>query len=279
MPDPIDNAPMLRVIGVAAAALMLLVPADLDGQERSRFRRFGEAPNVDDINFEEFNAPYDGRFAFVRLRYTPDWAGWGGGGGFFGGINFQWDHDYPRAERHFTRILSELTSLEPITEASNILALDDPELMRYPVAYLSEPGHWTMTDSEVEAFRAYVLKGGFVIFDDFAESQWFNFEEQMQRLLPDLQLVRLDPSHPIFHSFFEIETLDQFVHPLRQWLPSVFYGVFEDNDPSKRLLIVANYNNDIGESWEWSDRSFIPIDLTNEAYKLGINYIVYAMTH
>jgi hypothetical protein len=62
-------------------------------------------------------------------------------------------------------------------------------------------------------------------------------------------------------------------------MPSLFYGVYEDNDPSKRLMAIVNYNNDIGESWEWSDRGFIPIDLTNEAYKLGINYIVYAMTH
>ena len=114
----IDNALAFRMIAVAAAALMVLTPADLDGQERTRFRRFGETPKVDDINFEEFNVPYDGRFAFVRLRYTPDWAGRGGGGGFFGGINFQWDHDYPRAERHFTRILGELTAVDPVTEGS-----------------------------------------------------------------------------------------------------------------------------------------------------------------
>jgi hypothetical protein len=143
---------------------------------------------------------------------------------------------------------------------------------------MSEPGYWTMTESEVEAFRSYLLKGGFVIFDDFAGSHWFNFEEQLRRVLPEHQLVRLDASHPIFHSFYDIETLDTFYHPL-QGIPSTFYGVFEDNDPSKRLMLIANYNNDIGDAWEWSDTGWLPIDLTNEAYKLGINYIVYAMTH
>jgi hypothetical protein len=175
-------------------------------------------------------------------------------------------------------MLRELTAVDVITEASNILALDDPELMRYPVAYLSEPGHWTMTDGEAAAVRAYLLKGGFIIFDDFQGRDWFNFRDQIARVLPDHRLVRLDETHPIFHAFFEIASLEPFVHPY-SFMPSSFYGVFEDDDPDKRLLIVANYNGDIGESWEWSDRDFIPIDLTNEAYKLGINYIVYAAAH
>jgi hypothetical protein len=266
----------VRIVFVAALAAIMLSVATA-AQDRGRgFGRRVTPP--EDVDFEAFNVPYDGRFTFVRLRYTPDWAGWGGGGGFFGGINYQWDHDYPRAERHFTRILSELTAVDATTEASNILALDDPELMRYPLAYLSEPGHWTMTDEETDALRAYLLKGGFIIFDDFQGSDWFNFRDQMRRVLSDHQLVRLEASHPVFHAFFEIESLESFIHPY-SFVPSAFYGIFEDNDPDKRLLIIANYNNDIGESWEWSDREFIPIDLTNEAYKLGINYIVYATAH
>jgi len=202
-------------------------------------------------------------------------VGWRGD---FFTYDYGWDHDYPRAERHFTRLLSELTSVWTLLEASNILALDDPELLKYPVAYVSEPGYWDVTDSEAEAFRAYLLKGGFVIFDDFAGRDWFTFEEQMRRVLPEHQLIRLDASHPIFHAFYDIESLDGFYHPL-QGIPSTFYGMFEDNDPAKRLMVIANYNNDIGDAWEWSDTGFLPIDLTNEAYKLGINYIVYAMTH
>jgi hypothetical protein len=262
---------------VASVALALAAAQGTEAQERMRGFQRRAAPQ-DDVDFTIHNVPYDGRIAFVRLSFTPDWAGWGGGGGFFGGINYQWDHDYPRAERHFTTMLGELTATDVITDRSNILALDDPELFRYPVAYMSEPGHWTMTDEEVDAFRAYLLKGGFAIFDDFQGQHWYNFQEQMRRVLPDHRLVQLDASHPIFHSFFEIETLEHFVHPL-SYVPSTFFGVYEDNDPNERLLLVANYNNDIGESWEWSDRGFIPIDLTNEAYKLGINYLVYALAH
>jgi hypothetical protein len=278
------RAPTARHIGrIALAGLLatIALSAAADAQERSRRfgRRNAPLPPVEDVDFSAFNVPYDGRFTFVRLRFTPDWAGWGGGGGFFGGVNYQWDHDYPRAERHFTKILSELTTLDVTVDASNILAADDPELFKYPIAYVSEPGHWTQTEAEVEALRAYVLKGGFLIFDDFQGSHWFNFEEQLRRVLPDLRLVRLDASHPIFHSFFEIESLDRFYYPYPPYQPSVFYGVFEGNDPTRRLLLIANYDNDVGESWEWSDRGFIPIDLTNEAYKLGINYIVYALAH
>lgn len=268
-----------RAIAGLALLLLLATPA-LNAQRRRGGGFRGPPVNVDvsGIDFEEFNVPYDGRFTFVRLRYTPDYVGRGGSGSFLRGVDFQWDHDYPRAERHFTKILSELTVLNTVTEGHNILAVDDPELMKYPVAYMAEPGRWTMVDHEVEALRNYLLKGGFVIFDDFADSDWFNFENQMRRVLPDHQLVQLDVSHPIFNSFFEIETLDEYYHPY-YYVPSLFYGVYEDNDPSKRLMAIVNYNNDIGESWEWSDRGFIPIDLTNEAYKLGINYIVYAMTH
>ncbi len=277
----VPTARQLGCVAVACAIAALALSAAAEAQERSRRfgRRSAPLPPVEDVDFSAFNVPYDGRFTFVRLRFTPDWAGWGGGGGFFGGVNYQWDHDYPRAERHFTKILSELTTLDVTVDASNILSASDPELFKYPVAYVSEPGHWTQTEAEAEALRAYLMKGGFLIFDDFQGSHWFNFEEQLRRVLPDLRLVQLDASHPIFHSFFEIETLEQFYYPLPPYQPSTFYGVFEGNDPAKRLLLIANYDNDVGESWEWSDRDFIPIDLTNEAYKLGINYIVYALAH
>ncbi len=222
--------------------------------------------------------PYDGLITFVRLRFTPSRTGYGGGGGYFGGINYQWDHDYPRADTNLMILVDELTSLDARRGASNIIALDDPDLFKYPVAYMAEPGYWTMTDREAEAMRNYLLKGGFVIFDDFAGGYAFeNLRAQLQQVFPDGRLQQLDARHPIFHSFFEIDSLNH-QHPY-YGVPSYFLGMFEDNDPDKRLLLIANYNNDIGESWEWSNTGFIPIALSNEAYKLGVNYLVYAMTH
>ena len=224
------------------------------------------APHVD----SEARVAYDGRFAFVRLQY----------GGFEGGYRREppWAHDYPRAERHFMRILQEITLLNVHLDESNILALDDPELFSYPVAYMSEPGFWTMSDAEVAAMRSYFGKGGFVIFDDFRGDHWYNFEQQMRRVIPDGRLLELDASNPIFHSFFDIKSLD-FVQLYDRGVKATFYGMFEDNDPKKRLLLIANYNNDIGEYWEFSDQGYVPIDLSNEAYKFGVNYVIYALTH
>jgi hypothetical protein len=150
---------------------------------------------------------------------------------------------------------------------------------------MSEPGYWTLTDEEAATFRAYLQKGGFIIFDDFAPRSFEldTFQQAMQKVLPGGRLVELDASHPIFHSFFDIDTLE-FYHPYRgdsygNRLQARFLGVFEDNDPAKRLLLIVNYNNDVGDYWEWSDRGLIPIDLSNQAFKLGVNYLTYALTH
>jgi len=216
------------------------------------------------------NVPYDGRFTFVRIRYALPSEGLG----FRGDI--PWSHDYARAERHFTKILSELSTLRVRTDASNVLALDDPELFKYPVAYMCEPGYWQPSDAEVLGLRNYLLKGGFLIIDDFVDNQWFNFEEQMRRVLPDARLVPLTVDHPIFDSFYHIPSLD-YRHPY--WgQPSKFYGVFEHNDPTRRLMVIVNYDNDVAEYWEFSDTGMFPIDLSNDAYKLGVNYIMYALT-
>ncbi|HEX6938556.1 MAG TPA: DUF4159 domain-containing protein [Longimicrobiales bacterium] len=222
------------------------------------------------------NTPYDGRFTFARIRYVPAARGFRGFGWGRGGNDPPWAHDFPRAERNLMKILDEITAIEPFLDGGNIFDADDPELLRYPVAYVSEPGYWNPTDREVEALRTYLLKGGFLIFDDFGGRDWYNFERQIRRVLPGLDIVQLDASHPIFHSFFDIESLD-IVRGYRG--RPVFLGIFEDNDPERRLLAIINYNADIGDYWEWSDAGFVPIDLSNEAYKLGVNYIVYALTH
>jgi hypothetical protein len=216
------------------------------------------------------NVRYDGRVAFVRLRYEMPWGGRRG--------EPPWAHDYPTADRHMMKILQELTLAEPHTEDSNVFALDDPELFKFPIAYMSEPGFWTLNDEEATGLRDYLLKGGFVIFDDFRAYHWENFQEQLRRVLPDNRLIELDPANPVFHAFFEIDPAT-FVPPYERQLKPYFYGVFEDNDPAKRLMVVANYNNDLGEYWEFSNTGWQPVDLSNESYKYGVNYFVYGLTH
>jgi hypothetical protein len=216
---------------------------------------------------------YDGRFTFVRLRWQSGSSlGYGRRG-----MSNAWNHDYPRAEQHLTKILDAVTYIDARTDASRILTLDDPELFKYPIAMMWEPGFWVLTDGEAAAFRAYLLKGGFAIFDDFEYEQWNNFEAQMRRILPDAQFIEVDHTHPIFDTFFRMKRID-FPHPMYGIKPT-YYGIFEDNDPTKRMMVIANYNNDVAEYWEWSDTGLLPIDMSNEAYKLGVNYVVYGLTH
>ena len=137
----------------------------------------------------------------------------------------------------------------------NILTLGDPELYKYPFAYMSEPGFWTMTEPEMlTAPRSYVEKGGFRHLRRLPRRALVQLRNPDRTCCcPKARLVELDVSHPIFHSFFEVETLD-FVQFYGRGEPTrPFTAIFEDNDPSKRLLLIANYNNDIGEYWEYSD--------------------------
>jgi len=254
-------SPTGRVALALVVAAVGLLPAAAD------------VPRPPEVPYE--NEPYDGRITFARLRFNP--SRWGPGR-YMWGLDLKWNHDYPRADNHLMKILAETTTIEVNRDGTNVIALDDPELFRYPVAYLCEVGFWTLSDAEVEGFRAYLQKGGFVIIDDFQGPHWYNFVEQLGKVLPDARLVQLDKSHPIFDSFFRIDPYE-FRHPMLRSEPPSYYGVFEDNDPTRRLMLIVNYNHDIGEYWEWSDTGWIPIELSNEAYKLGVNYVVYGMIH
>ena len=228
------------------------------------------------------NPEYDGRFTFARIKYR----GWqhmtqeGPG----------WSHDYPDAEENFSKILRDITFVRPFVEQGRmfggvIVALDDPMLFKYPVSYMSEPGGWMPNDTEIAAFRSYLLKGGFMIFDDFREGWQGNYDfshlrQQMARAIPNARWVQMTGKEPIFDSFFKID----FNAPLSGTSAygvskPTFWGVYQDNDPKKRLILIANVDNDIGESWQHSATGFVPIAAANETYKLGVNYVIYALTH
>jgi hypothetical protein len=214
------------------------------------------------------NLAYDGRFTVARVQYAA-YRGWRA--------------DYPVMERHLTTMLEALTSMTPHVDGSNVHTLDDPELLKYPVAYLSEPGFWYPNEAETIGLQNYLAKGGFLIVDDFHfQNEWAVFERAMRSVLPAAQIERLDRSHPVFNSFFHIASLDV-PYPGRlgeQGLMGEFYGIHEDNDRTKRLQVIINYNIDIGDYMEWSDRQGLyEFAATNEAYKFAINYIVYGLTH
>jgi hypothetical protein len=211
--------------------------------------------------------PYDGRFTLARLWYAR-YSGW--------------SFDWPEMEENLGRLLPEITALHPHPNRFNIFRMDDPELLKYPVAYLSEPGYWFPSDTEVEGLRTYIDKGGFLIVDDFHfPEEWAVFESAMRQVLPNGKIERLTIEHPVFNAFFRIETLDvPYPGPLGQrGLMGEFYGIYKDNDPTKHLIVVINYNMDIGDYMEHSARGMYLVDPTNEAFKFGINYLIYGLTH
>ena len=247
----------MRPLGMVV--LLLATLAASAGELRAQRRRGWWPAAV------ERNVPYDGRFTFARIRYTE----YGRSG---------WEFDYPTMERNLMTMIAEVTALRPHVRGSNIHTLDDPELLKYPVAYLSEPGYWLPSDSEAVGLRTYLAKGGFLIVDDFMRGEWRNFERQILRVLPRARIERLDISHPVFDAFFKIQSLDM-SYPHDPYLQAEFYGIHEDNDPAKRLMVVINYNNDIGDYMEWSGEGWWAVNITNEAYKLAMNYIMYGLTH
>ena len=221
--------------------------------------------------------PYDGEVTFVRLRWR---AGTFGAPVAGRGINF-WLHEFPRAEQNLMTVLEDVTLTDAKIDGSLILTLDDPDLFKHPIAVMWEPGFWVMTDQESERLRAYLQKGGFVIFNDFELDQWNNFEAQMDRVLPGARWIKLDGTHPIFDSFFYIEKPD-FPHPINHHLFGFrpeYFGLFEDNDPTRRLMAIANYNTNLAEYWQMAGTGFFPIEASNVGFRLGVNYMLYGLTH
>jgi len=255
----------VRAILLSACTLVALA------QSASAQRGGGGGRRRQEQVFEP-NVPYNGKFTYVRIRYELPQS-FGG----FGGGDIKWAHDYPRGERNFTKVMTALSTIRTQQTGSNILTLDDPALTRYPIAFLTEPGFWRPNDLEIAGLRNYIAKGGFIVFDDFAGEHWNNFDEQLRKVFPKLRPIPLTLDHPVFDSFYKIKSID-LSHPYYRGLQAVFYGLFEDNDPRKRLLGIANYNFDMSEFWEFSDEGMFPVDASNEAFKIGVNYIIFALT-
>jgi len=233
------------------------------------------------------NARYDGRFTFARLKYDCTDA-YGFSCYYYRGVP-SWAHGYARtdngvpAEHEMMQILDAISAVHPRIDESNVFALDDPELDEFPVSYMTEAGFWDLNDKEARAFGAYLRKGGFVIFDDFRDPPrggggWDVFAANMRRILPGADIVDLDPRLSIFHCFFDIDSFDiipQYYDVVR---PAI-RGIFEDNDRTRRLVAVINFNTDVANFWEYSGTGLKPVSESNKAFQLGVNYIIYGLTH
>jgi hypothetical protein len=216
----------------------------------------------------------ESKFTFARVYFespmTPMFMGPVGAGN-----GPAWSHDWPRSEEHFMKIMSDLTKLDA-NPSPHIFSFQDGDCFKYPIAYLCEPGYMRLSKEEAGRMAQYLLRGGFLIVDDFrGPRELNNFIDQMRQVFPNRKLEDLPRTHPIWTCFYDISKLE-IEPPYSRFNRPQYFGMSDDNG---RLMMAVDYNNDISEYWEWSDDPLKPIDETNEAYKYGVNYVMYALTH
>jgi hypothetical protein len=186
-----------------------------------------------------------------------------------------WHHDYPFGDEAFPTFLKEVSRIHTASNAYQIVDIDSPDLFNYPFAYLCEPGYLELNDKDVKNFREYLERGGFVMVDDFRGQQHLsNLIYQMKKVFPNLNIIPLTLSHPIFDSFYKIESLN--MRPPYGRGPVEFLGLEDDHG---RLMMVIDYNNDLSEIWQWLDEGTASMHDAAESLKFGADYVMYSFTH
>ncbi len=203
--------------------------------------------------------------------------------GAFSSWSRTWAMDAPAADRWIASVMRRLTLID-VSPRENYVALDDPDLGRFPFLYILEVGGMQMRNSEVEGLRNYLLRGGFVMVDDFwGSSEWSNWEREIRRALPEYDIVELPLSHGIFSTMYNVDEVVQVpaVNNLQRGyerdgvVPRV-RGIFDDKG---RLMVVINWNTDLGDAWEWAEASYYPVQYSTYAYQVAANTFLYALTH
>jgi len=197
-----------------------------------------------------------------------------------------WSVDYPKADRQFLIGLQRLTNIDA-SGAEHPVPLDDPDLRRFPILYAVEVGYMSLSESERRGLRQYLLAGGFLVVDDFwGTREWFNFEREIRAVLPEYPIVDIPLDHDVLHVFYDINEIVQVpnVGQGRSGGPTWekdgytprFRGIMNQEG---RLLVAIVWNSDLGDAWEWAEDPYYPLRFSNFAYQLGVNLIVYAMSH
>lgn len=212
-------------------------------------------------------------FEFARLLYR-------------GGYEWpRWQADYPHAEFHFSNGLRRLTRIQ-VSNDSTVISLDSDELFDYPWLYAVEVGFLNLSESERAQLKEYLLRGGFFMVDDFhGFREWAHFNSVIKQIFPDRPLVSLSSHSALFDIHFDVKERIQIpgirsVRAGRTWEKGgVTPGWFGMVDDVGRVMMVANFNQDLGDAWEHADDASYPEAFTSQAYRAGVNYVIYAMTH
>lgn len=217
----------------------------------------------------------DHDFTFVRLEYKGDLTALS-----------NWEVDYPASDRNFIYQLSKQTNIDVAPDSKRI-AVWSEELFHYPFAYVLEVGSMRLSKTDANNLREYLLRGGFIFVDDFHGGlEWKWFLKEFKKIFPNREPVDIPITHPIFRCFFKIEKLIQ-IPGLRALFsgqtyerydghPARYLGVFDDNG---RLMMMICFNSDLGDAWEHAAEDFYPKEYSNRALKIGINAVIYTLTH
>ena len=246
----------------------------------------------------EYRAEPTASFTFCRIQYD---SGAGGGRRWS-----SWQTDYPESDLNFSLRLSQLTTLNVARKADGefdhvVVRLDDPALLNYPFAYILEVGGMTLAESERDGLRTYLERGGFLLVDDFwGDREWENWQYEIEQVLPPEQFPMLDIplEHELFNIVFQLDEMPQ-VPGINRYLEWEQTGISYEGHPGRyarygsqarckgiydakgRLMVVVLHNTDLGDGWEREGEhiGYFREFSAKKAYPLGINIVVYAMTH
>ncbi len=218
-------------------------------------------------------------WTFARLKYPS------GRYAEYSGERGTWPTDFPKADRQFLQGVRRLTRIHT-RSTEQVIDLDTDEIFNWPWVYAVEVGHWDLTDKQVKMMREYFLRGGFLMVDDFHGTyEWQVFTASMNRIFPDRPIVEIEDADPIFHVLYDLDHRVQ-VPGLQYVYSGKVYekdgvvphwrGIYDDKG---RLMVTMCFNQDDGDAWEHADNPQYPEKYTSQAYRLGINYIIYSMTH
>jgi hypothetical protein len=250
--------------------------------------RIGEIPLPSD-----YREPAE--WTFARLMYPPSPYGRGGRGRGFGrygngngdwtqGFSI-WTQDFPRADRHFSLAVRRLTKLS-VRSVEQPVNLDEGDVYDWPWLYAVQVGRWNLTDKQAATMREYLLRGGFFMGDDFwGEDDWANFMASMKKVLPDRDPIDLPNDSRIFHVVYDLDdryqvasqgSVNRGVSFKCSPCPDKWRGIQDDKG---RVIVALTFQSDLGDSWEWADAPTYPADSAALGIRIGIDYILYAMTH
>ena len=212
-------------------------------------------------------------FYFTRAIYS---SGWG---------YSRWAVDFPKADRQFMTVVNRLIDIDG-SPYENAIRLDDPNIRNFPFLYALEVGDIALSRAEIEGLRNYLLAGGFLVIDDFWGSwQWAAFEQQIRAVFPEYPIIDVPIDHPVFNAVYRIDEILQVpaignFYGGRTWEQDGYEahvrGIFDEKG---RLMVLINWNTDLGDAWEWAERPEYPLRFSTFAVEMGINFIVYAMSH